>query len=183
VTMMTNYLSNSPNFTYTSLPVAPYQNAPRADQPGGSITTVPNTTITQVQYHNGHLVTAMASGLEADGFTYPKGLFYQIDVSGSSPTLLQQGVVDPGTGVAVQMPSADEDKEGNVGLTWMESSSTEFLSMWVGIQRPAGWHPLSRPLVVGFSSRMTGSAITARRCWTRIRSSGQQTNTSGLMGQ
>src|SRR5215469_7367698 len=31
------------------------------------------------------------------------------------------------------MPSVDEDQSGNLGLTWMESSTTEFLSMWVGI--------------------------------------------------
>ena len=49
VTQLTNYLSDQPSFTYTSLPVAPYRNAPRADQPGGSVTTFPNTTTTQVQ--------------------------------------------------------------------------------------------------------------------------------------
>ncbi len=132
VTELTNYLSNSPSFTYTSLPVAPYQSAQRADQPGGDVTVFPNTTTTQVQYRNGHLVTAMASGTAADGFVYPKGLYYQIDVSSGTPALLQQGVIDPGAGVAVQMPSVDEDIHGNLGLTWMESSSSEFLSMWVG---------------------------------------------------
>jgi hypothetical protein len=30
------------------------------------------------------------------------------------------------------MPSVDEDSNGNLGLTWMESSSSEYLSMWVG---------------------------------------------------
>ncbi|HYK63283.1 MAG TPA: hypothetical protein VEV85_27860, partial [Bryobacteraceae bacterium] len=48
VTRMTNYLTNAPQFTYTGLPVEPYRNAPRADQPGGSVTTFPNTTTTQV---------------------------------------------------------------------------------------------------------------------------------------
>ncbi len=48
VTKMTNYLSNSPSFTYTSLPVTQYQNAIKADQPGGAVTTFPNTTTTQV---------------------------------------------------------------------------------------------------------------------------------------
>src|ERR1700680_2319706 len=80
VTKMTNYLSNSPIFTYTSLPVTAYQNATTADQPGGSVTTFLNTTTTQVQYHDGHLVTAMASSVAVDGFMYPKGLYYQIDV-------------------------------------------------------------------------------------------------------
>lgn len=131
VTEMTNYLSDSPNFTYTSLPVTQYQYASRADQPGGSVTTFPNTTTTQVQYRNGHLVTAMASATAADGFLYPKGLLYQIDVSGGAPNLLAENIIDPGDGVAVQMPSVDEDSDGNLGFTWMESSSNEYLSMWV----------------------------------------------------
>jgi len=30
------------------------------------------------------------------------------------------------------MPSVDVDKNGHLAVTWMESSSTEYLSMWVG---------------------------------------------------
>jgi hypothetical protein len=48
VTEMTNYLSNTPNFTCTSLPVTQYQYAQKADHPGGNITVFPNTTTTQV---------------------------------------------------------------------------------------------------------------------------------------
>jgi len=134
VTQMTNYLSNSPVFTYTSLPVTQYQSAVQADQPGGpnSITTFPNTTTYQVHLRNGHLVTAMASGLAGDGFVYPKGLIYQIGLSGGTPSLLKQIVIDPGAGVAVQMPSVDEDSKGNLGYSWIESSLNEYLSMWVG---------------------------------------------------
>ena len=131
VTRMTNYLSSSPNFTYTSLPVTAYRNATTAVQPGGTITTFPNTTTTQVQFHNGHLVTAMASATATDGFVYPKGRIYQIDVSHRTPTLLAERLIDPGNGVAVQMPSVDEDSQGNLGLTWMESSKSEYLTMWV----------------------------------------------------
>jgi protocatechuate 3,4-dioxygenase beta subunit/methionine-rich copper-binding protein CopC len=132
VTEMTNYLSNSPSFTYTELPVNPYQQAFTADQPGGSWTTFPNTTTTQVQYRNGMLVTALASATAADGFVYPKGLYYEINVSGGTPTLALQGVIDPGQGVAVQMPSVAIDIHGNLGFTWMEGSSSEYVSMWVG---------------------------------------------------
>jgi hypothetical protein len=138
VTKMTNYLSNSASFTYTSLPVTQYRNASRADQPGGTVTTFLNTTTTQVQYHKGHLLTAIASSTAPDGFVYPKGLFFQVDVSGGTPALLKEGVIDPGAGVAVQMPSVDEDNKGNLGLTWMESSSGEYLSMWVGTIETAG---------------------------------------------
>lgn len=138
VTRMTDYLSNTPNFTYTSLPVKEYRASNQADQPGGFLTTFPNTTTTQVHYRNGRLVTAMASSTAADGFVYPKGLYYQIDVNGHSPRLIKEGVIDPGPGVAVQMPSVAEDHQGNLGLTWMESSSSENLSMWVGAVRPNG---------------------------------------------
>ena len=135
VTRMTNYLSSTPTFTYTSLPVVPYKSAVAADQPGGFVTTFPNTTTTQVHYRAGHLVTAMASSIATDGFVYPKGLYYQIDVNGNGigkPKLIKQGVIDPGPGVAVQMASVAEDQQGNLGFVWMESSSTEYLSTWVG---------------------------------------------------
>ena len=138
VTKMTDYLSDSPNFTYTSLPVTGYKRASRADQPGGSVTTFPNTTTTQVHFHKGHLVTAMASSTATDGFVYPKGLLYQIDVSGNTPILLNERLVDPGAGAAVQMPSVDEDSDGNLGLTWIESSNNEYLSMRVGTINSSG---------------------------------------------
>ena len=81
----------------------------------------------------------MASSTASDGFVYPKGLYYQVDVSCGAPELLQQGVIDPGAGVAVQMPSVDEDINGSLGLTWMESSNSEYLSMWVGtVLEPVG---------------------------------------------
>jgi hypothetical protein len=132
VTKMTNYLSDSPVFTYTSLPVSPYKNAIHADQPGGVVTTFPNTTTYQVHSRKGRLITAMASATAADGFNYPKGLIYEINANATPPVLLTESVIDPGLGVAVQMPSVDENKQGNMGLTWMESSKTEYLSMWVG---------------------------------------------------
>jgi methionine-rich copper-binding protein CopC/protocatechuate 3,4-dioxygenase beta subunit len=138
VTELTNYLSNSPTYTLTSLPVAQYQQALTANQPGGTWTTFPNTTTTEVQYRDGKLVTAMASAIAVDGFTFPKGLYYEIDVSSGTPTLVLQGVIDPGSGVAVQMPSVALDTKGNLGFTWMEGSSSEYVSMWVGALDTSG---------------------------------------------
>ncbi len=132
VTEMTNYLSSSPTFTYTSIPVAPYLAANVANQPGGTWTTFPNTTTYEVEYLNGMLVTAMAAATAADGFTYPKGLYYEVNVSSGTPVLVKQGVIDPGPGVSVQMPSVAIDSRGDLGFTWMEASNTEYLSMWVG---------------------------------------------------
>jgi protocatechuate 3,4-dioxygenase beta subunit len=133
VTEMTNYFSSSPTFTYTSLPVAPYQGAGSANQPGGTWTTFPNTTTTEVmQAANGELVTGMSSATAADGFTYDKGLYYVVNISGGTPTLVKQGVVDPGPGVSVEMFSAAMDSRGNLGFTWMQGSSTQYVSMYVG---------------------------------------------------
>jgi hypothetical protein len=133
---MTNYLSNSPTFSLTSLSVTPYRYAYVADQPGGPsggwINTSPNTTTTQLHYRNGHLLTAMASSLAADGNKYPKGIYYQIGLVGDAPVLLKEGFIDPGPGVAVQMVTVDEDSRGSLGLTWFESSAQEYMSMWVG---------------------------------------------------
>jgi hypothetical protein len=132
VTKMENYLSNSPIFTYTALPVTPYFSASIAEQPGGFWTTFPNTTTYQVDYRDGSLVTAMATAF-ADTAGYPKGVYYQIDTSGASPLLVREGRIDPGPGVAVQMPSVAQDINGNLGFTWMQGSSTEFVSMYVGV--------------------------------------------------
>jgi hypothetical protein len=44
VTRMTDCLTIHAQFAYTWLPVETYKDAPRADQPGGSVTTFPNTT-------------------------------------------------------------------------------------------------------------------------------------------
>ncbi|MEO8269764.1 MAG: hypothetical protein ABI557_08590, partial [Aureliella sp.] len=131
VTKMENYLSDSPTFVYTTLDVTPYFSAGIAEQPGGYWTTFPNTTTTQVDYRNGSLVTAMATAF-ADSAGYPKGAYYQIDVSGSSPVLQREGRIDPGPGVAVQMPSVAQDIHGNLGFSWIQGSSTEYISMYVG---------------------------------------------------
>ena len=77
-------------------------------------------------------VTPMASGTPTDGFTYPKALIFNVDVTGDTPVLSGEFVADPGAGVAAQMPSVDMDQWGRLGVTWMESSGSEFLSMWVG---------------------------------------------------
>jgi hypothetical protein len=74
----------------------------------------------------------MSSAVAADGFTYNKGLYYVVNISGGTPTLVKQGVVDPGAGVSVQMFTAAMDGRGDLGFTWMEGSSTEYVSMWVG---------------------------------------------------
>ena len=104
------------------------------DQPGepGSVAANDNTT-TQVFDYNGTLVTAFPAGTAADGFFYPKVHYYEVDVSSGTPVLSLQGVIDPGPGVATFFPTvAINPNTGDLGLTWMQSSLTEFVSMYVG---------------------------------------------------
>jgi len=142
VSKVTNYLSNSPHYAFYPLTVPTTYNGPGyyADQPGGIINVFPSTTTTQVQYHNKQLVTMQAASYAADGFGYLKGLWYEVSVHGPTPVLMQEGLVDPSPGqipgVAVQMPSINMDIHLGFGLTWMESSVNEYLSMWVAT-RPA----------------------------------------------
>ena len=136
VTKMTNYLSNNPQYSVSELPVQPFAQFVPADQPGAPFSVADNDpTVTQVQYHKGRLVAATWASTAADGFVYPKGHYYQIDVNGNGvvkPRLMKEGVIDPGPGVAVYMATVDEDKQGNLGFTWMESSLSEYVSMWIG---------------------------------------------------
>ena len=104
------------------------------DQPRGEATVAANdNTVSQVFDYNGTLVLALPASTSTDGFLIPKVQYYTIDVSKGTPKLKQQGVVDPGAGVAAFFPSATiNPTTGDIGLTWMQSSSSEYVSMYVG---------------------------------------------------
>ena len=80
-------------------------------------------------YHAGRVCTGF-SALPPDHMQRTDQQRFSQAIKGA--TLLRQGVIDPGPGVAVQMPSVDEDSKGSLGLTWFESSQSEYMSMWVG---------------------------------------------------
>ena len=150
------------------------------DQPGGfgSVAANDNTT-TQVFERNGELVTAFPASTAADGYYYPKVHYYTLNVSSGSPVLDTQGVVDPGYGVATFFPSAALDPSGDIGLTWMESSSSEYVSMYVGAVTPGGslsTYDATRARAT--STTRTATATTARSYLTQRRArSGRPTST------
>ena len=49
----------------------------------------------------------------------------------STPALTQSGDINQGAGVATYFPSIDIDPAGNLGMTFMESSSNEYMSMYI----------------------------------------------------
>ena len=130
VTEMTNVLSNSPVYTDYTVPIGiTYGATTLADQPGapGSVTTN-DVTATSVDYLNGMMVTAFPATTAADGFKYTKSVWVEVNVSGGTPVLVQAGVVNPGPGVSAFFPGAAIDPAGNIGISYMESSSTEYVS-------------------------------------------------------
>jgi hypothetical protein len=126
----TNVLSNSPVFTDTILAVNPYGPPALANQPGGLVNTN-DTTFTRANWRNNKLVSAQSVSEPDDGFSTSRVRWYEFDTSGSAPTLVQEGSINPGPGISTYYGTIALDSAGDLGVTYMESSSTEFVSMYV----------------------------------------------------
>ncbi len=129
VTEMTNLLSNSPVYTTYSLAVNTFGDTALANQPGapGSVQTNGPTT-TSVDYLDGKMVTALTATDASDNFSQSHVHWYEVDVSSGTPVLVQEGLINPGPGVATYFGSAAIDPVGNIGISYMQSSSTEYVS-------------------------------------------------------
>src|SRR5207249_669574 len=72
--------------------------------------------------------------------------------------LLQQGVIHPASGTATYFPAAGVDSSGDLGVTYMQSSTSQYVSMYVAgrlASDPAG--TLETPvLAVAGTAIMTG---------------------------
>ena len=56
--------------------------------------------------------------------------WYEFDVSSGTPSLTQEGNIDPGPGIHTYFPSIAINDKGDLGMTYMQSSSSEFVSMY-----------------------------------------------------
>jgi hypothetical protein len=126
VTRMNNVLSSTPTFTTVSVPVNSYLNAASGIQPNGTIDPADCRTL-NVEWNNNYLAGAFISSAGTD----PAAAWIEINTRGSSPALVQQGVIHPGSGISTYMPAVAVDSSGDLGLTYMESSSSEYASMYV----------------------------------------------------
>jgi streptogramin lyase len=135
IVTLTNELSNSPVFTDTDIPVDPYGFPAPAGQPGAPFSAATNdTTFSHADWRmingEGMLVSAQNVGLASDGFSTSKVRWYEFNTSGT-PSLVQQGTIDPGSGVSTYYGAPALDVNGDIGITYMESSANEFVSMYV----------------------------------------------------
>jgi hypothetical protein len=126
VVQMTNILSNSPTFTDYGVAVAPYDAPPLAVHPGGTIETFENF-ILNADWRDNQLVATQQVG--SDGVTRVR--WYEFDTGGGAPALFQSGEINQGPGVYTYFSAIAVADNGDLGLTFMESSATEFVSMYV----------------------------------------------------
>jgi hypothetical protein len=126
VTRMDNVLSSTPTFTTFSLPVNSYVNATSGVEPGGTVDPIDCRTL-NVEWNNNNLAAAFISSVGTD----PAAAWLEFNTSGSSPAIVQQGLIHPGTGIGTYMPAVAVDGSGDLGLTYMESSASEYMSMYV----------------------------------------------------
>lgn len=139
VIKMTNVLSNTPTLTSTTVTVPSYSNAVGATQPGSGglfpATGQIDFRILNAAWRNNELVADQTIRLGTTGNT-DQARWYQFDTSGATPALTMSGNIAPGTGISTMYPSIDIDPSFDLGMTYMETSSTEFVSMYVTGRRP-----------------------------------------------
>jgi hypothetical protein len=108
--------------------VPSYSTPPKAVQPGGTpnIDTI-DDRIMSVSMIYGQLLVAHT--VNSGGLARVR--WYEIDTTLGTPYLFQGGEIDQGPGVYTYMPSIAMNYEGDIGLTFMESSASEYVSMYV----------------------------------------------------
>jgi hypothetical protein len=129
VDKMTNVFSATPSFTSYSIPVSPYGPAPNPQQPGGTLDSLGERFYFSA-VRNNHLVAAHTVGTAG----IARVRWCDIDISGASPVLHQEGEINQGPSVDTFFPSIDIDPSGNLGMTFSESSPTApsgYYSMYV----------------------------------------------------
>lgn len=136
VVRMDDLLSHTPLYSDVEIPVTPYGFTPSAVQPGGIFTTN-DPRISNADYRDGRLVAAHTVGMDGEATVR----WYEFDVGTGMPTLAQEGRIDPGPGVHAFFPSIAINAAGDLGVTYVQSSAEQFVSMYVAGQvagAPAG---------------------------------------------
>jgi hypothetical protein len=128
----TNVLSNTPTDVETDFTVPTIVEPPAAPQPSGTVTTNDSRTM-NAAWRDNILVSDHTVGVSG----VAKARWYQFDTSAATPTFTQQGDINPGASIATYFPSIDIDTNDDLGVTYIQSSSSEFVSMYVTGRTPS----------------------------------------------
>jgi hypothetical protein len=153
----TNVLSNVPTFTPYDIAVPAYGLPPNAVQPGGQV-SIGDDSMLSVNLRGGRLVAAHTVGVNGA----VRARWYEFNVAGAAPTLTQSGDINRGPGVSTYDPAIAISRRGDLGLTYMESSAKEFVSMYVTGQNLGTFPGLLQPpvpVVRGQASYQTSGPI------------------------
>ncbi len=128
VVKMANPTSATPTYTEYLIPVPSYSSGdlPNAPQPGGSFNTN-DARMLNAESRGTRLVSTQSVSVSGKSLVR----WYEFDTSGGVPTLTQQGNIDPGPGISTFFPSIAINDRGDLGITYMQSSSSQFVSMYV----------------------------------------------------
>ncbi len=129
VVTATNLLTGSPTFQFSDLTVASYQPPPAATQKGSTtLITTNDGRILNAEWRGDRLVASQTVGVSSDSQAHAR--WYEFNTNGA-PTLTQQGTIGVGSGSNSYFPSIAIDPNGDLGMTFIQSSSTEYMSMYV----------------------------------------------------
>ncbi len=144
VVRMTNVLSSVPSYTDVEVPVSPYS-FPLATPQSLGFLNVGDTRMLSAEWRADRLVTAHSVG--GDGETSVR--WYEFETGDVTPTLLQEGTINPGPGVYAYYPSIAINAAGDIGMTYLQSSNRQFVAMYA-TGHVAGTAPgtLVHPLLV-----------------------------------
>jgi len=128
VLKFTNLLSTSPVVDQYLVNVAPYtadptSGTPPAPQPGTSNQIQTNDgRILNAEWRSNRLLAAQTVGLSTDSESHAR--WYELSTVGGTPTLTSQETLDPGPGIFTYFPAVAIAPSGDVGMSYMQSSST-----------------------------------------------------------
>jgi hypothetical protein len=126
VVRMANVLSATPTFTTTHIPVAHFDPLPEAVQPGGIPVNAEDASVLNAAWRGNRLVASQPVG--SGGVAHAR--WYEFNTS-PAPTLTQSGEINPGPGVYTYYPAIEIAANGDLGMTYTQSSASEFISMYV----------------------------------------------------
>lgn len=129
VIRMTNKLSATPTLTEFKIPVPHYGFPKGAVQPDGEEIHTGFSQPLNAAWRGDRLV--MAHTIGADGQKLVQARWYEFSTSGVSPTLVQSGEIAPGPSVFTYYPAIDIAPDGDLGMSFIQSSATEFMSIYV----------------------------------------------------
>src|SRR5205823_4831372 len=123
VVKMTNVLSATPTFTDYYVPMDAYTITPFPQDTAGTISFALDTRILKVDWRNNQMAIAQDVGIKSDMNVHAR--WYEISTAGGTPSMVQQGEINPGLGIDTFMPSVALAPDGTIGMSYMESARSE----------------------------------------------------------